>query len=54
MVPHKPPWDDIRDLLFKCLKIHWQTLDDCRENENVSSEMYYAIMDTLNQFEGKI
>jgi hypothetical protein len=53
-IPHKPPWDKIRDLLFKCLEMHWQNLDGCRPKENVSSEMYHAIMNTLNRFEGKI
>jgi predicted nucleotidyltransferase len=53
-VPHKPPRDAIRELLFKCLKMHWQTLDGCRAKEDVSSEIYHAIMDTLNQFEDKI
>ena len=53
-VPYSPPRDAIRDLLFKCLKIHWQTLDDIRAKEDVSSEMYYAIRGVLNKFEGKI
>ena len=53
-IPYSPPRDAIRDLLFKCLNIHWQTLDGCREKENVSSDMYYAIMGILNKFEGKI
>jgi predicted nucleotidyltransferase len=53
-VPYSPPRDAIRDLLFKCLGMHWQTLDGCRAKENVSRKLYYAIMDTLNQFETKI
>jgi predicted nucleotidyltransferase len=53
-VPYKVRWDEIRELLFKCLKIHWQTLDGCRAKEDVSSEIYNAIMGVMNKFEDKI
>ena len=53
-VPHNMRTDEIRQLLFKCLEIHFQTLDDCRAKEDMSKEIYFAIMDVMHNFEGKI
>lgn len=53
-VPHKIRKKEIRELLFKCLKMHFQTLEGCREKENVSNDLYHGIMDVLNKFEGRI
>jgi len=52
-IPHRPRYTEIRDLLFKCLKMHFQTLDDER-TEDVSKELYCGIMDVLNKFERRI
>jgi predicted nucleotidyltransferase len=53
-VPYKVRWDEIRELLFKCLKMHWQTLDGCRAKEDVSFDLFYSIMGVMNKFEDKI
>lgn len=55
-IPHRPRRDEIRNLLFKCLEMHFQTLKDVRNEDDkvVSNELYSGIMTVLEKFEGRI
>jgi predicted nucleotidyltransferase len=52
-IPHKVQWGPIRELLFKCLEMHFNEIDRPAE-EDVSSQIYHGIMNVLNKFEGQI
>ena len=53
-LPHKPRRDEIRDLLFKCLEMHFQTLEGCCPKIDVSNDLYNDIMAVMNNFSGRI
>jgi hypothetical protein len=55
-IPYKPRTEEIRDLLFKCLEMHFTSITDARpeNDELVSKKLYGDIMDVLSNYEGRV
>lgn len=55
-IPYKPRTEEIRELLFKCLEMHFTTIEKERpvDDRIVSKSLYSDIMDVLTKYEAKI
>jgi hypothetical protein len=55
-IPYKPRTEEIRDLLFKCLEMHFTSIRDVRPEDDkvLSKSMFSDIMDVINKYEGSI
>lgn len=55
-IPYKPRTEEIRELLFKCLEMHFTSIGDARPEDDkvLSKSIYGDIINVLSKYEGRI